>query len=111
LPGLRASGRTRRIVRLLLALFAAVIVVDALVGDQGLIAMRQARREHAALVSAIAKQRAENAALAEQVNRLTHDPGTIEALARRNLGFIRPGEKVFIVKDLLPHSRSDQAGR
>lgn len=79
---------------------AVAIVVDALVGEQGLVAVRQARRDHDALVAKIASKRAENAALAEQVYRLDHDPAAIEELARKHLGFISPGEKVFIVKDL-----------
>ena len=36
----------------------------------------------------------------EEVRRLTEDPAAIEEIARRDLGLIRPGEKVFIVKDL-----------
>ena len=40
--------------------------------------------------------------LREQVSRLTDDPAAIEELARDELGLMRPGEKVFIVKDLKP---------
>jgi cell division protein FtsB len=95
-------GRTRRIVHLLLLFFAGVIVVDAMVGDQGLLAMLRARQQHDVLAAAIASQRAENARLRDQVRRLTEDPATIEEIARRELGLIRPGEKVFIIKDLKP---------
>ena len=56
--------------------------------------------DHDDLVAAIARKQAENAGLAEHVQRLQHDAGTIEELARKNLGFISPGEKVFIVKDV-----------
>jgi cell division protein FtsB len=79
---------------------AVLIVVDALVGDRGLLAMLDARRQHAELAAAIARQRAENARLRAEVRRLTSDPSAIEEIARRDLGLIRPGEKVFIVKDL-----------
>jgi cell division protein FtsB len=103
--GPRAAGRTRQIAKMILILFAIVIGVDALVGEQGFVAIRQARRQHDHLVAAIAHKQAENAALAEQVQRLQHDPGTIEELARKDLGFISPGEKVFIVKDLPPHAQ------
>lgn len=94
------AGRAGRIVRLLLLFFAILIVVDALVGDRGLIAMLDARRQHDELAAAIARQRAENARLREEVRRLKEDPSAIEEIARRDLGLIRPGEKVFIVKDL-----------
>ena len=52
------------------------------------------------LSSAVARQRTENARLREEARRLRDDPTAIEELARRELGLIRPGEKVFIVKDL-----------
>jgi cell division protein FtsB len=79
-----------------------VIVADAVVGDQGLLAMLRARRQHDELESATNRQRAENARLREEVRRLTEDPSAIEEIARRELGLIRPGEKVFIIKDLKP---------
>ena len=94
------DGRNRRLVRLSLLFFALLIVVDALVGDRGLLAMLDARRQHGELAATIARQRAENARLREQARRLREDPSAIEELARRDLGLIRPGEKVFIVKDL-----------
>jgi cell division protein FtsB len=93
-------ARTRRIIHVILLLVAAVIVTDALVGDQGLIAMLHARRQYDQLAGDIARQRAENARLREEARRLRDDPTAIEEVARRELGLIRPGEKVFIVKDL-----------
>ena len=96
------TARTRRIVQLVLLFFGAVIVVDALVGDQGLLVMLRARRQHDELAAVIASQKAENARLREEVRRLTEDPAAIEEVARRELGLIRRGEKVFIIKDVKP---------
>ena len=84
----------------LLLFIAAVIVVDALVGEQGLFAMLKASRQAEELAATIARQRAENARLREEISRLKDDPAAIEEVARRELGLIRPGEKVFIIKDL-----------
>jgi cell division protein FtsB len=39
--------------------------------------------------------------LRELARRLKEDPLAIEEIARRNLGLIKPGEKVFIIKDVL----------
>ena len=39
---------------------------------------------------------------AKQARRLREDPPAIEEIARRELGLIRPGERVFIVKDVPP---------
>jgi len=95
-----APGRSRRFVRLLLVFVACVILVDALVGDRGLVATMRARQQYDGLAGTIARQRAENARLAEEARRLKEDPSAIEEIARRELGLIKPGEKVFIVKDV-----------
>jgi cell division protein FtsB len=92
--------RKRRIVTLLLVFIASVIVVDGLVGERGLLAMLRARREYDALSASIARQRAENARLREMARRLREDPTAIEEIARRELGLIKPGERVFILKDV-----------
>jgi len=94
-----ASG-TRRIVRALLLLVASLIVINALVGDQGLLALLRARKQYDQLSGDIARQRAETGLLREDARHLFDDPRAIEEVARRELGLMRPGEKVFIVKDL-----------
>jgi cell division protein FtsB len=99
-PRRRAPGRTRRIVHLLLMFVAAIIVVDALVGDRGLLAILRARKEYDQLAATIAQERAENARLREEARRLREDPAAIEEIARRDLGLMRPGERVFIIKDV-----------
>jgi len=102
LPTTRRPARTRRIVQLVLVCVAMVILVDALVGERGLLAMLRARHEQDALTAAIARQRAENARLRNEARQLREDPSTIEEIARRELGLIHPGEKVFIIKDVAP---------
>jgi cell division protein FtsB len=81
---------------------ASVLVVDGLIGDRGLLAMLHARQDYDALSATIARQRAENARLREVARRLREDPSAIEEIARRELGLIKPGERVFIVKDVPP---------
>jgi len=102
IPTPKRPTRTRRIVHVLLLFVASVIVVDALVGDRGLVAMLRARHEYDELSAAVARQRAENAKLRETARRLEDDPSAIEEIARRELGLIKPGERVFIVKDVPP---------
>lgn len=77
-----------------------VLFIDALVGDKGLLAMLQARQQYRDLEQSLAEVRAENADLREEAERLREDPSAIEELARRDLGLIKPGEKLFIVKDV-----------
>ena len=93
-------ARNRRILHFSLLFVVAVIVVDALAGDRGLLAMLRVRRQYTTLAATIAKDRAINARLAEQARRLREDPTAIEEVARKELGLIRPGEKVFIIKDV-----------
>ena len=101
-PNPKRPTRNRRIVHVLLLFVASVIVVDALVGDRGLVAMLRARHEYDELSAAVARQRADNAKLRETARRLKDDPSAIEEIARRELGLIKPGERVFIVKDVPP---------
>ena len=102
----KRPARGRRILQLLLIFIASVIVVDGIVGDQGLLAMLRARHEHDELAATIARERAANARLRDEARRLREDPRAIEEIARRELGLIKPGEKVFILKDISPPQRS-----
>jgi cell division protein FtsB len=90
----------KRIARLAVVFLALAVIVDAIVGDRGLLATLRARDQFEAANVALAQQRADNDKLREEVSRLTSDPAAIEELARDELGLMRPGEKVFIVKDL-----------
>ena len=94
------ASRGRRFLRHLLLFVTLVIVVDAVFGEKGLLALLEARREYAALERSLARARAENAELRESARRLREDPAAIEEAARRELGLIKPGEVLFIVKDI-----------
>lgn len=96
-PG--GASRTRRIAHALLLFVAFVIVVDAVVGERGMLAMRRARLQYQGTEAQLVDLRADNAALRERLRRLRDDPAAIEEVARRELGFIRPGERVFIIRD------------
>lgn len=95
----------RRALQYLLILASTVFVVDALVGEKGLLAMLKARRQYSALEQSLAQARSENARLREDARRLREDPSAIEDVARRELGLIKPGEKLFIIKDIPRDSR------
>ena len=88
-----------RLVNYALAFVTVVLVVDALVGDKGLLDTLRARRQHQALAAALAQKRHENARLRDNIRSLREDPGAIESLAREELGLMRAGEVLFIVRD------------
>ena len=94
------KARNKRLLHVGLLLVAIVIVLDALAGDRGLLAMLRVRGQYRLLAATLARERAENARLAEQARRLREDPTAVEEVARRELGLIKPGEKVFIIKDV-----------
>jgi cell division protein FtsB len=99
-PAGRGTSGATRIARWAVVFFAVAVIVDAIVGDRGLLAMLRARQQYDRAAAALEQQRAENVRLREEVSRLTNDPAAIEELARGELGLMRPGEKLFIVKDL-----------
>ena len=88
--------------RYVLVFVGCLLVVNAFVGDKGLVAMLRARRDFRALEITLSRARAENARLREEARRLREDPAAIEDLARRELGLMKRGEKLFIVKDATP---------
>jgi cell division protein FtsB len=101
-PKTKRPVRSRRMVSILLLVVAGAIIVDGLVGEKGLLAMLRARHQYEVLSATIEHKRADNARLREEARRLKDDPSAIEEVARRELGLIKPGEKVFIVKDAPP---------
>ena len=95
------AGRTA--LRLLLLFFAAVFVADAMVGERGLVAVFRARHEYQNLTVEIERLKTQNADLREQARRLREDAAAIEAVARQELGLIRRGERVFIIRNVAEH--------
>ena len=99
-PKATLAGRGRRLLRHVLVFVTAVIIIDAIAGEKGLLALLQARREYSALERSLERARTENADLRDMARRLREDPSAIEEQARRELGLIKPGEVLFIVKDI-----------
>ena len=99
-----ASPTRRKALNLLLGFAAAVLLIDAFVGEKGLLEGLRARRAYEEAERSLNRMRSENARLMRDVRRYREDPSAIEALAREELGFIRPGEMLFIVRDVTPVS-------
>ena len=89
----------RRIARYVLGFVTVVIVIDSIVGEKGLLALLKARRDFSAVEQSLQHARRDNAELRDKARRLREDPAAIEELARRELGLIKPGEKLFIIRD------------
>jgi len=94
--------RRRRILTYVLLIGSFVLMVNALVGENGYLANLRAQREHDVLEDSLNRMRYENQQYLDQVRQLKSDPGALEEAARRVLGFIRPGETLVIIRDARP---------
>ena len=106
-PRTTGAPRRRRIINALLIFAAVVLLVDALVGDTGFVQRIRARRQVQEAEASLATLKRQNAQMREYVQRLREDPSLIEAVAREELGLIRPGELLFIVRDARPAAASN----
>lgn len=87
---------------------ATVLLVLALLAIAALKSSRDleaARARERLLKTRIASTRAESERLLVRVERLRHDPGMLERLAREDLGMVRPGDVVVE----LPSSQSPRS--
>ncbi|MDQ3421031.1 MAG: septum formation initiator family protein [Acidobacteriota bacterium] len=75
-----------------------VVFVDAVFGDRGVAEMRKAQRAYSAAHADLVRLKSTNGGLREQARRLSEDPSTIEDVARKELGLMREGEVLFVVK-------------
>ena len=100
-----APRKRRRRVESVLLIIGCVLLGDALIGERGLVAMMRAREMYQSKKERLDEVHAEHDRLEEVLRRLDSDPRMLEEEARR-LGLIKPGERVFIIKDLPPSSQS-----
>lgn len=103
-PTTAVSMRRRRMLNVLLGFATIVLLVDAMVGDRGLVERMRASSHFEEAEASLAALRQQNAAMREEIQRLNEDSSLIEAVAREELGLIRPGEVLFIVRDAKPAS-------
>ena len=94
----RRTPTPRRTGRYVLLLVTLLLVANAVVGERGLVALLRANQAHARLQQVIDTLRDDNSRLHRYVEALRDEPRFIADLARRELGMIRPGEQLFIVR-------------
>jgi cell division protein FtsB len=103
----QAAALTRRssAVTAVLLVLALGLVVDGIAGERGWLANRRGQQQEEHAQQALDAVKRHNAGLRDLAKRLRdQDPATFEDLARRERGFIRPGEKLFIIRDV-PNAR------
>src|SRR5688500_3854380 len=97
-PDLPHRRRESPWMRRALVFVTCVVLADALIGDRGLLQTIRARRDYRQAAETLRQLQHENATLREKTRRLLQDPRTIEAVAREELGLIRPDEILVVVK-------------
>ena len=90
----------RRVARWLAVAFVTLALVDGVFGQRGLIENRRLAQRNAEMAATVEALQADNVALAEEARRLKEDPAAVEELARRELGLLKPGELVVILRDV-----------
>ena len=94
--------RRRQLVTYALGFGAFVLFVNALVGDNGYLAVLRTNRDRAVLANTLQKMQHENGQLEEQIRRMQEDPSALEERARGDLDMIKPGETLIIIKPATP---------
>jgi len=79
-----------------LACLLLIMIVTALFGKKGVMALRRSRRELAERTERIRALDAERARLEDEIRRLESDPRAVEKPAREKLGLAAPGEKIIV---------------
>lgn len=85
--------------RYVLLLVTILLVANAIVGERGLVALFRANQAHASQQLFINALHAENERLRRYAQALAGEPRVIEEVARRDLGLLKPGEQLFILKE------------
>ncbi len=99
-------GFAQKNIRVLLALFVALLFVHDIFGAHGYLSMRQTQDGIKKVRSEITTLNKENAALQQAVKDLKNDPRAIEKIAREELILAKPGEIIIKIpqSQLLPQA-------
>ena len=90
-----------------LVVICAFLVMHAVFGDNGLLAMRQQQQEYRRLQKQVQELQRENQVLELQNTKLEKDPKAIERLAREQLRLARPGEIIYTLPEPAVSSAPD----
>jgi len=96
------TSKLRRYVIVLLVVLCAVLIVNEIFGQHGIVALRRQKRDMKSLEQRIQQLRRDNVQLEMQINALKSDPKTIEKRAREQLHMARPNERIYVLPEKDP---------
>lgn len=103
-PAHEVRERNRRLVTWALLLGSFILIVNALFGDRGYLAVVRARQEYRTLADELKRIQDENQRDVDQIRDIKNDPDALEDAVRRELGLIKPGETIIVIRDARPAS-------
>jgi cell division protein FtsB len=80
------------------AVALALLLLQDVFGNHGVLAMRRSQQEAREVQRQINQMNEENRQLEERVKALKTDPQAIERIAREEMGLARPGEYIFKIQ-------------
>lgn len=95
----RPQKTTARVVALLLAVLAVVLVMSFLFSREGISELQRARRRVSELETRIQTLERENAQLEAEIRSLQESTFAMERIAREDLGMAREGEVVYMLPE------------
>jgi cell division protein FtsB len=91
--------RRARAARLVIVFCGFMLLLNALLGDQSLLATIKSRENVRRTAQELASLKEQNVALRAEAHRLREDPAALERVARQELGLARPGEILIVLSD------------
>jgi cell division protein FtsB len=89
----RRSARKRWLV--FIAGLAVLIAVSSVIGKKSLVKVIQMNKTRTELQQEITRLKQVNEDLTREIQAFTNNPGQVEAIARGDLGLVKPGEIVY----------------
>ncbi len=96
-PSRNSPAFRKKILLLGAACLFLIMVVTSVFGKKGVMDIHRLRVELAGLDTQIRELQREKGELEAEIRRLENDPKAVENSARRDLGLIKPGEKVVVI--------------
>jgi cell division protein FtsB len=93
---MRLYGLRHRVATVAVTLLAAFLFVHVMFGANGMVVYRQKRTEFQSLQKQIGLEQAENDRYTDKIQSLKSDQKAIEKEAREQLGYVKPGEYVYV---------------
>ncbi len=94
-----ARERRRKFVTWSLVLVSFILIVDALFGENGYLASIRAQQEYRTVAAAATRAQNENQRTLDLIRGIKSDPAVLEEEIRRELGYVRPGESLVIIRN------------